>query len=815
MPFFAALPYSLRALLRAPTFTITVVLVLALGVAVNTTIFAVVDQVLLKPFPYEAPNQLFMIWESNPALGGISANRLPATSLNFDAWRSQNHSFKAMEAFQIHTAYNLTGLKEPENLKAARATPGLFQMLGVNATWGRTFLPEDSIPGANPTVIVTHAFAQRHFGHSSPVGRILLLDDVPFTLIGVLPNEFHLPALYEGIAEYKPDVWVPLPALSVSDPPQLAKRHRLIVCGRLQGGVSLSQARSDMAAIADRLGKINPELNRGYGINVFPLDVENTDPDLRNELRVALLSGILVLLLACTNLAGLMLVRIASRRKISAIMAALGASRWRLIAPILAESVLLALAASVLAYLVSYAGVHWIVTLKPNDIHAPERLTVNWTSFTFNICVSMLTVLIFGGIPAWLTARSNLSDVLKSGSTVPSKRPVGRIFLVCGQVATALVLSIAAVLLVRSFQHLRQVDPGFRTRQVLTAHLVLPQKRYSNLSDRARFCRQLRDKLQLIPGVESVALVDNMPLYAIQYSAFEVEGKAIPDRNAAPSADHARVSPNFFQTMNVVLRRGRHFSDEDADTSPPNVAIINETVARQLWQNQDPIGRHIREMPFNGPPGPWQTVIGVVGDFRQFNIETPARPEVFWPAKDFTSMTVAVRTGTNNPSTLSSSLQQAVWAVDRDQPISDVQTVEEMIRDFSSQRQFNMFVLTGFSFFSVVLAVVGLYGLITAFISGRLHDIGVRLALGAPRRQLCLSLVVRGLPAIVAGTILGLIFSLAMKGLIAHILFQVKPLDLQTYIVVPSILIGVLILTSLSAAVRAARLDPARILRDE
>jgi hypothetical protein len=263
------------------------VLVLALGIGVNTTVFSVVDQVLLKPFPYEAPNRLMMIWESNPSLGGMSANRLPATALNFDAWRSQNHSFAAIEAFQIHIAYNLTGLDAPVSLKAARATPGLFQMLGVNAARGRTFSPSDSISGASPTVIVTYAFAQKHFGHDSPLGRTLLLDDIPFTLIGVLPKEFHLPALYEGIAEYKPDAWVVLPAISITDPPQLAKRHRLIVCGRLKAGISLSQARNDMATIADRLAKENPELNRGYGINVFPLDVENTDPDLRNELRVA------------------------------------------------------------------------------------------------------------------------------------------------------------------------------------------------------------------------------------------------------------------------------------------------------------------------------------------------------------------------------------------------------------------------------------------------------------------------------------------------------------------------------------------------
>jgi predicted permease len=815
MPFFAAIPHSLRTLLRAPAFTATVALVLTLAIAINTTIFTVVDQVLLKPFPYEAPHQLMMIWESNPALGGISADRLPATSLNLDAWRAQNHSFQAIEAFQMHLGYNLTGIKNPEHLTAARATPGLFQMLGIHAAVGRTFLAGDDAPGANPIAIATHTFAEKHFRQENPIGRTLLLDDVPYTVVGVLPKDFHLPGLYQGIAEYKPDIWLPLPTISVTDPPQLAKRHRLIVCGRLIPGTSLSQARNDMKSIADRLAKESPDLNRGYSVNVFPLDVENTDPDLRNELRVLLLAALLVLVLACTNLAGLMLVRTTARRKIIAIMAALGANRWALIVPILSESLLLALIAGVLAHFLSYACVHLIGVLKPNDIHAPERLTMNLTGFVFNACISMFTTLIFGLIPAWLVAHSNLSDALKSSSTGPSRRSVGRTVLVSGQVAAALTLAITAMLLTRSFQRLLQVDPGFRTQQLLTAHLVLPQKRYSDSIDRVRFCQQLRDKLRSLPGVKSAALIDNMPLYAIQYSAFEVEGRASAIRSAAPTADHARVTPNFFQTMDVQLHQGRLFTDQDAEADPAGVAIINETVARQLWPSQNPIGSHIRELPFNEPPGPWRTVVGVVSDFRQFNIETPARPEIFWPAKDLISMTVVLRTTAADPLALSSSLQQAIWAVDRDLPLSDLQTMDQMIRDFASQRQFNMLVLTGFSSFSVLLALVGLYGLISAFVSDHIHDIGIRLALGAQRMQVCLALIVRGLPAVGAGITLGLMLSYAAKGLIANILFQVNPLDLQIYIVVPIVFLAILVLTSIIATIRAARVDPAKVLRSE
>jgi predicted permease len=815
MSFSAAIPYSLRALSRAPAFTATVLLVLALGIAVNTTIFTIVDQILLRPFPYRAPNQLMLLWESNPALGGISANRLPATSLNFDAWRRQNHSFQAIEALQIQLGYNLTGLEAPERLTAARATPGFFQMLGVNTSLGRTFLAGDETAGANPTAIVSHTFAKNHFGHDNPVGRTLLLNDVPYTLIGVLRPEFHLPALYQGIAEYKPDIWVPLPAVSVTDSPQLAKRHRLIVCGRLRSGVSLSQARSDMASVADRLAKEDPELNRGYGISVFPLDVENTDPDLRNELRVFLVAAVLVLLLACTNLAGLMLVRAAARKKTTAIMAALGANRWALMAPILSESVLLAMTAGILAYFASYAGIHFVSVLKPNDIHAPERLAVSLSGFIFNACISMFTVIIFGLIPGWLIGHCNLSDVLKSGPAGQSRRSITQTIFIAGQVATALTLSIAAMLLIRSFQRLLRVDPGFRTQDILTAHVVLSQKRYNKPAERIRFCQQLREKLESLPGAQSVALVDNMPLYAIQYTAYEAEGHVVAERSAAPSTDHAHVTPNFFQTMNVVLRRGRLFTNQDAEAMPPNAVIVNETLARQWWPSADPVGSHIRELPFNGPPGPWQTIIGVVGDFRQFNIETSARPELFWPAKDFMNMSIVLRTANANPSRLMAHVQQAVWTIDPDQPVSDIQTLEQMVRDFSSQREFNMLVLSGFSGFSILLTLVGIYGLISSFISAHIRELGIRLALGAQRKQLCLSLIVLGLPGVGLGIAFGLISSFSAKGLISNILFQVSPLDATTYVVIPSLLMAILILTSFFATIGATRIDPAKVLRDE
>lgn len=818
MPFFRSLPRSCRSLLRAPGFSAVMIAVLALGIAISTTIFTLVDELLLNPFPYRNSNELVMVWESNPSLSGITARRVPAAWTNFEAWQQQNHTFQALEAYQQGVGFNLTGLKIPERLIAARATPGFFSMLGTNAILGRTFLSGDDALGANPCVLLSYAFWRKHFGQANPINQKLLLDGVPYTIIGVLPRQFHLPALFEGISEYKPDVWAPLTKVSATDDPQMAKWRRLRVCARVKPGISIAQAAADMNTIAERRAQEDPELNRGYQVSVFPLQVENTDPDLRNELRVFFAAAILVLLLACTSLAGLMLIRTAARAKNTAIMAALGAGKWALVAPILSESLVIAVVAGIMGFLLSYGGIHIVAAMKPSDIHGPERLAINFHGFIFAACVSSLTIVIFGLTPAWLAAHSNLNDALKSNpaaGTRSHRRSAARAIFVTLQIAVSLTLAIAAALLIQSFQRTLAIDPGFSAHRVLTAHISLPLQRYKNADDRVLFCQKLRERLQALPGVDSVALIDNMPLYSIRYTAFEIEGRPIPQRSAAPSADDAYITPDFFRAMNIMLRSGQLFTQQDSEINPPNVVIINEALARQQWPNQDPVGAHIRPLPITGPPGQWQTVIGVVGDFRQFNTETAARPELLWPAKAFVNMTVILHTASRNPLELSSALEKTVWSIDANQPLSDTQTVEQMVADFNSQRQFNTFTLSAFALLSIILMLLGIYGLISSLISAQIREIGIRLALGAPRIQVCTSLLLPALVPVLSGIVLGLLLSIAAKQLLAHVLFQISPLDLPTYILIPLALITILLLTSIGATLRAARLDPVRVLREE
>lgn len=815
MSFFRSLRYSSRSLLRNPSFSTAAIVVLTLGIAANTAVFTLVDELLLNPFPYRDPSRLVMIWESNPAFGAVAADRVPAAWINFDAWRARSQTLETIEAFQIRLGYNLTGRKTPERLTAAQATAGFFQMLGVNTTQGRTFLPGDGASGAQHTVILTHTFSTQHFGDSSPLGKPLLLDDVPYTIIGVLPPDFHLPALSEGISEYKPDIWLPLAKVAVTDDPRMAKWRRLRVCARLKPHVSVSQVTVEMKAIAERLAQDNPELDRGYSVNVFPLQVENTNPDLRNDLHIFSLAALLMLLLACINLAGLSLVYATDRKRDFGIMAALGAGRWALIFPLVIQSMLLALVAGILGLLTSFAGIHLIVALKPTNITGPERLALNWQAFVLDFSIAVLTVVIFGAIPAWLTAHGDLSEALKSHTGGRSRPSRTRAILLSGQIALALTMTIATVLVVRSFQNVLRIDLGYRLQQVLTAHLALSPQRYSSPEHRIRFCQELRDKLQLLPGVESAALVDNMPLYSIQYTGFEIEGRAITEPNARPSADFADVSPNFFHTMNVPLKQGRFFTDQDAELAPPNVAIVNQALARQFWPNLSPIGAHIRKVPVSGSPGPWHTIIGVVGDFRQFNVETPSRPELFWPTKAFSSMTVVLRTTGNDPASISPLLQQAVWAVDHDEPLSDIQSLEQIVNDFNSQRRFNILALGSFAGISILVTLVGMFGLTSSLVSSHTRDIGIRLALGAQRTQICLSLLRSSLAPVLTGIALGLLFSFFAKRLLAAILFQISPLDLVTYIFTPAALLLILLFSSLAATGRVVRIDPATVLRQE
>jgi len=810
MPFLQ-LRYSLRSLARDPVFTTVVILVLSLGIAANTAIFTVVDQVVLNPLPYRDPARLAMIWESNPSLGEPAGSRVPAAWSNFAEWRNQSHVFEAIEAFE-RAGYNLTGLGAPEHLIAARATGGYFQMLGARAAQGRTLLPDDARPGAGAVAVVTHAFAKSHFARGDAVGQKLLLDGAPYAIVGVLPRDFHLPVFFRGSFEYKPDIWVPMSPPSSDD---ASKFRRLFVSGRLKAHMSIAQARAELTIVAKRLAHSDPSLNAGYSINLVPLEIENADPDLDRALYIVWAAALIVLLLGCANLASLMLVRAMNRQKNLAIMGALGAPRAALTGTTFTDSVVLAAVAAALAVLGAYAGVGAIRALQPGDIMGSERLNLDARGLVFAGLAFMTCVLLFGFLPAWLGARRSVLTALNDSSARSSPRSgsAARRILVAVQVAIALVLAIGAMLLVRSFQQILAVDPGFRAHNVLTARIALTPPRYKSENDRRRFCQRFLDGVQQLPGVQSASLVDNFPLYAIRYTPFEIEGRPFSPANP-PTADYANVTSDFFQTMGTPLRKGRLFTADDMRDDTDKVAILNESLAHQFWPNQDPVGSHIRLIGPHQDPGPWSLVVGVVSDFRQFNIDTPARPELFSPSRQFLEMTLAMRT-TANPANVLPMLQQSIAQIDKEEPLSDVQTLQQMVNHSISQRRFNMLLLSGFAGLSILLALVGVYGLISYTISSRTRDIGIQLTLGAQRRHILTSLVFQILPFVVTGIVLGLLFSLLAQKLVAGLLFGITSLDPRTYLSLPIVLLALAVAICVFPTWRAARLEPVSVLRQE
>jgi predicted permease len=809
------LRYSLRSLARDPAFVLIVVLVFSLGVAANTILLTVIDQILLHPLPYRDPDGLVMIWEANHSLDEPQASRGRVAWNNFREWQTQTDVFDAIEAHEQSVEYNLTDRGNPERLVAARASTGFFRMLGVQTQQGRTFLPEDA--GSNSVVLISAAFAKNRFARQNPLGEKLLLNGIPRTIIGVLPASFHLMSIFEGAFEYKPEIWVPLPPVTAADPPTETRVRRFLVTARLKHGVTLAQARAEMQALAARLELSDPGLNTGYSVNLVPLKVENADPDLGRSLYILWAAAFTVLLLGCLNGSGLMLVRFVNRQRDLAIMDALGAPRRVLIANVLTESFMFAVVAAALAWGACYAGIALIRALQPISIYGASRLHLDMRSFVLSSLISLLCVVLLGVLPAWIYSRRTFKSSLRQAASFGSARwgSLVRRVLVCTEIAITLVLGVGAMLLTRSFQRLLEVDPGwYRPQNLVTGRIALVPPHYATDDDRERFCEQLLDRVRRLPGVESASLADNFPLYGPRYNWFEIEGRAIAKPGSAPSTDYAAVTSDFFQTMGTPLRSGRLFTAADMQKGATDVAILNEGLARKYWPNQDPIGAHVRMIPPRRDPGPWRVVVGVVGDYRQFNMETPARPQLFWPARQFSEMTVVARTA-NDPAATLAALPKVVAELDKDQPVADVLTLQSRMNWLNSQYRFNMLVLSALAGLGIVLALGGVYGLISYVISSHQHDLGIRLALGAQRKHVFSSLLRQILPFAAIGVGLGLLLSLLTKKLIADLLFEISALDPATYIALPIALMTLAVLTCALPAWRVARMNPVTILRQE
>ena len=814
--FLSDLRFGLRVLRKSPGFALTTIAVLALGIGANAAVFSVVDAVLLRSLPLRDPERVVMLWEKNPALGGSIGERVPAAYTNFLEWTGQATQFEAIGGFE-DANFNLSSGPEPERIEGARASANIFALFGVKPTLGTTFDAAATDPAQSHVAVLTDIFFKNHFGGQQNVlGQTLTLNDVVYTIVGVLPPEFHLPAAREGQDQHSPQLWVPYDSTAAQNPVE-AKRRKMQVYGRLRDGVSLAQARAEMDGIAKRLAEQDPTQNAGFGINVFPVSVENLGQDLRRNLLVMLAAVGFVLLIACANIANLMLTRAAARQKEMAIRKALGAGGGRLVSQLLAESLLLSGVGAILGLGLAHFGIKALVALRPAGLTRPEEIQLNLTVLLFTILLSIVAGLFFGIVPALQAARTDVNTFLNQTRGAQANSSSGRMrrALVVAEVALACLLLVGAGFMMKSMLAVLSVDPGFRADHLLTMKFSMPASHYANDAQIAVFCRQVEEKISAMAGVKSVSFSDGLPLTRIRLTRFVPEGQAPPARGSEPTADLRGIfSPGYFDTVGIQLIAGRNFTADELATKAP-VLIINQTLAKRLWPNEEAVGQHLRSIPSRPETPPIvSTVIGVVADTHQESLESRTRPEITKPMVDFTQLTLGVR-AEGDPEALITSVKSQVWSVDRNLPVFEVRTMEQILDEGTSQRRFQSFVMSIFAGLAVVLASIGLFGLLASLVGQRTQEIGIRMALGARRQDVLRMVLGEGFRMVLLGVVIGVAAGVALSRYLSSLFFGVSPANPVTYLEVALIMISIALVACLLPAWRAVRVNPMVALRYE
>jgi putative ABC transport system permease protein len=804
---FTDIRFGFRSLLKRPGATAIALVTLALGIGVNTAIFSAVDSILLRPLPLQDPERLVSVWEHTPALG-IQQNQ--AAPANFFDLRNQNSVFEALGAYGP-LDINLTGAGEPERLDGQLVSANVFAILGVAPALGRTFLPNEDQVGQEHVVVLSDALWQRRFNRDpSIINRNLTLNGESFTVVGIMPRGFFFPAR-------ETEAWVPW----AMEPDHASGRgdHYLALVARLKAGVTIERANADLAAIGQRLSIEYPRTNEGLGFIAHSLHRDYVG-DLRLPMLILFGAVGLVLLIACANVANLLLAQATTRRREIAIRIALGARRWTIVRQLLVESLLLACGGALMGVLGALWGVQALAKLLPESLSKLQGVAIDTRVLLFTLGVSVLTAIVFGGLPALLASRTTpgatLSDVARDVAGGNSGRHVRRV-LVVSEVALAVVLLVSAGLLIRSFQLLRKVEPGFNPENALTMRMVLPFPKYAKQETRRAFYDEVLRQVEETPGVEAAGMITFLPLsFSGMNFSFSVEGHSGPSDLNLPFALWRVVSPDYFRAMGIPLLRGRYFELHDSPESTP-VVLINRRFAEQYWPAEDAIGKRLKVGPADSQNA-WLTVVGVVGDVRQtglyeqkleFYVPYMQERRSFMAPRDLVVRTKA------EPGVIAAAVRKAVWAVDKDQPVSNVRTLDEVFSAAISQERFQALMLGLFAALALVLACVGLYGVISYSVVQRTHEIGVRMALGA-RPVDVLRLVIRqGMLLTFAGLVLGVVAGTFVTRVLTDMLFGVTPRDKLTFVGVPVLLLGVAFLACYIPARRATRIDPLIALRYE
>ena len=813
---------ALRALAAAPAFTVTAILSLAIGIGANTAIFSIVDGLLLRPLPYKDAGRLVILWNRSPGLNILED--WFSTAQYFDI-KNGHRGFEQV-AIAIGGNYNLTGSGEPERVGTIRVSSSLLSILGQRAALGRLFVPDEDLPGRTATAVLSYGTWARRFGSDPGIlGKKIMLNGVTYEIVGVMPRLFSLPRevmpTLDGAEQAEILLPLPLPANAA----QNRDHEDYNILGKLKPGVSVEQAQAEMDTITARLRQEFPEVyppNGGLTFGIVPL-LEQVVGNVRRTLYLLLGAVGFVLLIACVNLANLQLSRAVARQKEIAVRTALGATRVRIVRQLLTESMLLAFAGGALGIAVAFLALHWVRLLGPQSVPRMNDVGIGLAALAFTFMVCVLSAILFGLAPALRVSRLDVQTVLQDTSRTSAG--VSAIWgrgnnlrrsLVIAEIALCAMLLIGAGLLLRSFVRVRDVDPGFNPRNVLTLELTMTGERYKDKEAVLAAYHELWRRLENLPGVTAAGAVTSLPLSQMfAWGPITVEGRVPPPGEKFINADTRMVSGHYFRAMEIPLREGRFFNDDDV-ANKPRVAIIDDYMAQQFWPNQDAIGKRFHIGGISETSSPWITVVGVVGRVKQYTLDSDSRIAFYLPQTQYVTraMNVVLR-GSNDPVTLASAVKQQIHELNPDLPLYNVIPMQERFDQSLAHRRFTMLVLGAFAAISLGLAVIGIYGLIAYLVGQGSREVGIRLALGASPANIMALIVRGGMTLAFWGVGIGIGGALVVSRLMRSLLFGVGVTDLVTFVAVPTLLACIAFLASYIPARRASRIDPSTSLRCE
>jgi len=810
------LRYGARMLLKNPGFTLIAVLTLALGIGANAAIFSVINGVLLRPLAFLDPERLFMLWTDNPSWR-LGFHEIPATPADLPEWRATATSFEQIAAFQTNPA-DLSDGGGPERVGGVDVSANLLPLLGVQPLLGRHLSAEEEQPGRDRVAIISYALWQRRFGGDAEIlGKTITVNRVPRMIVGVMPEGFHFPGATEMPRVYnlpeKADLWTPL----ARDAKFWEKRMQrgLIVIGRLKAGVTQAKAQTEMDSLAARQARDYPQTHEGWRVWLTPL-FNQVVGQTRTPLLVLLGAVGFLLLIACANIASLLLARAAARRREMAVRSAIGAGRARIIRQLLTESLLLAALGGSLGLLLGYWGLDVLLSFIPPTAPRLQDISLDTHVLLFTALISILTGVLFGLVPAWQASKAPLAEALKdAGRTNSAGRGIrSHSLLVTAEVALAAVLLVGAVLMLQSFQRLLAVDPGFKPEGVATFEVSMPRAGYPDGGRRAQFVEQARSRLSSLPGVRAVGAISNLPLGDYEsVTSIAIEGAEPAPPGKEPLAENRVITPGYFEAMGMSLVSGRDFDATDG-AGKPLVAIVNETLVRQFFPEGDAVGKRIKWVLSDKD---WRTIVGVVRDVRGFTLEAQARPQLYHPhaQSPYDVMAMAVRADATALPSLRSAIQQEFKQLDAALPVANFRTMPELMAKATARPRFITLLLGLFAAAALMLTVIGLYGVVAYGVNQRTREIGIRIALGAQRQNVVALVIGQGLQPALVGVGIGMVSAFALMRVLAGQLYEIKPTDPATFCIVALGLLFVSLVACYIPARRATKVDPMIALRNE